>query len=81
MKQNWEQNVEIGSNMLHKPVHRTRIHMINWNGILLANNSLEFKMLCKAGMENSTDYMEYMETTLDTWCGHVTKLFYDNAWK
>eukprot|EP00957_Ditylum_brightwellii_P099192 7555118-Ditylum_brightwellii.AAC.1 len=57
MKQNWEQNVEIGSNMLCKPVHHTRIHMTNPNGISLANNSLKYKMLYKAGMENSTDNM------------------------
>eukprot|EP00957_Ditylum_brightwellii_P198208 15103246-Ditylum_brightwellii.AAC.1 len=52
--------------------------MINLNGISLANNGLEFKMLCKESMANVTDYMGYMETNLDTLCRSVTKVIHDN---
>eukprot|EP00957_Ditylum_brightwellii_P051357 3895130-Ditylum_brightwellii.AAC.1 len=50
--------------------------MINPNRILLANNGLEFKMICKESMANGTDYMGYMETNLDTLYGSVTKQVY-----
>eukprot|EP00957_Ditylum_brightwellii_P163975 12484802-Ditylum_brightwellii.AAC.1 len=55
--------------------------MINPNGIFLANNGLEFKMLCKESMANVTDYMGYMETNLDTLCGSVTKVIHEKARK
>eukprot|EP00957_Ditylum_brightwellii_P157573 11993436-Ditylum_brightwellii.AAC.1 len=81
IKQNWIQNEEIGSHILRKPVNHTRIHMINPDGISLANNGLEFKMLCKESMANRTDYMGYMETNLDTMCGSITKAIHENARK
>eukprot|EP00957_Ditylum_brightwellii_P170366 12967470-Ditylum_brightwellii.AAC.1 len=55
--------------------------MINPNGISLANNGLEFKMLCKESMANRTDYMGYMETDLDTQCRSVTKVIHKKAKK
>eukprot|EP00957_Ditylum_brightwellii_P032289 2446235-Ditylum_brightwellii.AAC.1 len=55
--------------------------MINPNGILLANNGLEFKMLCKESMANGTDYMGYMETNLDTMCRSITKAIHENTRK
>eukprot|EP00957_Ditylum_brightwellii_P023644 1784527-Ditylum_brightwellii.AAC.1 len=55
--------------------------MINPNAILLANNRLEFKMLCEESMANGTDYMGYMERNLDTLCRSVTKVTCDNASK
>eukprot|EP00957_Ditylum_brightwellii_P127922 9755447-Ditylum_brightwellii.AAC.1 len=55
--------------------------MINPNGISLANNSLEFKMLCKESMANGTDCMGYMETNLGMMCKSVTKAIHKNPRK
>eukprot|EP00957_Ditylum_brightwellii_P176644 13454359-Ditylum_brightwellii.AAC.1 len=55
--------------------------MINPNGILLANNGLEFKMLCKETMANGTNYMGYIEINIDTLCGSVTKAIHNNTRK
>eukprot|EP00957_Ditylum_brightwellii_P030352 2298986-Ditylum_brightwellii.AAC.1 len=55
--------------------------MINPTRISLANNSLEFKMLCKESMANGTDYMGYIETNLDTMCSSVTKAIHKNVRK
>eukprot|EP00957_Ditylum_brightwellii_P200518 15286414-Ditylum_brightwellii.AAC.1 len=55
--------------------------MINPSRILLANNGLEFKMLCKKSMANGTDYMGYTKKNLDTMCGSITKVIHNNARK
>ena len=57
MQRNWLQNTEIGHNMDRKSAGHTRFHFLNPNGLLLADNGLEFNMLCNTVLENDINQL------------------------
>eukprot|EP00957_Ditylum_brightwellii_P130981 9991123-Ditylum_brightwellii.AAC.1 len=61
MQCNWLQNTKIGHNMDRKLDGHTRFHFLDPNGLSLADNGLEFKMLCNTVIENDIDHMGLME--------------------
>ena len=81
MQCNWLQNTEIGHNMDRKLAGHTRFHFLNPNGLSLADDGLEFNMLCNTVLENDIDHMGLMEVNLDTMCGLVNKLLTDVSQK
>ena len=81
MQCNWLQNTEIGHNMGRKLAGHTRFHFLNPNGLSLADNGLEFNMLCNTVLENDIYHMGLMEVNLDTMCGSVNKLLKDVSQK
>ena len=77
MQRNWLQNTEIGHNMGRQLAGHTRFHFLNPNGLLLADDGLEFNMLCNTVLESDIDHIGLMEVNLDTMFGSVNKLLTD----
>eukprot|EP00957_Ditylum_brightwellii_P037958 2870871-Ditylum_brightwellii.AAC.1 len=61
MQRNWLQNTKIGHNMDRMLDGHTQFHFINPNGLLLADDGLEFNVLCNTILENDIDHMGLME--------------------
>eukprot|EP00957_Ditylum_brightwellii_P051811 3929078-Ditylum_brightwellii.AAC.1 len=68
--------------MKWKNTHHAHFHMLNPNGISLADKALALKLLCEYIIEqNNTDYMGFMEINLDTMCGNLTRMIHDTVKK
>eukprot|EP00957_Ditylum_brightwellii_P116955 8921220-Ditylum_brightwellii.AAC.1 len=81
MHQNWKQNVEIGHNMLRKSAGHMHCHMINPNGVSLADEASAFKWMGESIYTQNSNYNGFMEHNLDTLCGKITRTIHETMRK